>query len=145
MTSRAAVKEGEQLRAYIDRFLTALKPIILAATGSTLEIELARAFLRTQSCALVYATYHKQMELELEQHPVWFWVANSNERLLLSHPEMLLGTDNARIRAVVQRWVSLLSAEQKATVWQWAHGMLVIAGYDVSEAMEEYAAIGICK
>ena len=142
MASRTSAVEGAQLREYSDKFLLALKPIILHATGSSLEIELARAYLRTQSRDVVYSNYHKQMDMVLEGRPVWYWIANKSEQLLMSHPEKLLGTDHARIKSVVQNWVSLLTPEQKTTVWQWAHGMLVIAGYDVSEAMEEHAMGG---
>jgi hypothetical protein len=137
--SAAALAEGERLRDYSDKFLVALRPIIIETTGSALEIELARGYLRTQSKHTVYTTYHKQMDKVLNGRPIWWWVATCNEQLLMNNPEMLIGNNNDKVKAVITRWVSVLSAKQKVTVWQWAHSMLMVAGYDIAQAAEEHS------
>jgi hypothetical protein len=139
MSSRTSAAEGEQLKEYIRSFLNALKPIIVAATGSATEIELARMYLMSQSATKVCKTYHKQMDMILEGKPVWYWIANKNEKLLVQHPELLLGFEHERIKTTTQLWLSLLTPEQKHTVWQWQHGLLQVAGFDVGEALEQHA------
>lgn len=127
---------GEQLKQYSASFLNALRPIVLAATGSALEVDLARTYLSTQSGSAVLKVYRKQVETELNGRPIWHWVVLKNEQLLMDRPELLLGSDNSRIKAVAKGWVAALSAAQKATVWQWLIGGLAIGGYDVSEVVE---------
>jgi hypothetical protein len=131
--------EGERLREYTRSFLNALRPIIVAATGSSVEIELARIFLSGQSATSIYTAYHKHMDMELNGKPVWKWIAVRNEDVLTARPELLLGMDNKQVKDTAQKWISILSPEQKNTVWQWLHGMLVLAGYDVSQALDEHS------
>jgi hypothetical protein len=129
--------EGERLREYARAFLNALRPIIVAATNSSMEIELARMFILGQPATNISQQYHKHMDKMLNGRPVWHWIANKNEQVLTENPEVLLGTDYKMVKDTAQKWIAVLTAPQRETVWAWLHGFLQLAGYDITEALEQ--------
>lgn len=130
--------EGQQLKDYLQLFLSALKPIVLAATGTTFELDMARAFLSTKSPKEVARVYKRHMLMDLDGKPVWYHIAVKDEELLVKNPQLVIGMDMDHIKRTTQLWLSALSPEQKATVWQWTHGMLMLVGFDIAEAVEEH-------
>lgn len=141
--SRPAVKsapipqeEANRFKAFLAQFIDALRPIVRASTGSDMELMLAGTYLKTQTAQFIIKTYKAKMETIVEGKLVWHWVAQKNDQLLIQHPELLLGFDNDKVKQLTALWISNLNTEQKATVWQWVHGMLTIAGYDIGEAFD---------
>lgn len=138
--SRVSAEQAKAFKEYLIQFIDALKPIILNAMGSDIELSLVRGYVLMNSAAKLIGTYKKQVEIILDgqlngrpvSRPVWQWIVLKNDTLLMDHPELLMGIESERIKKIAQVWVSKLTIEQKQTVFAWLAGMVNLGGYDIT-------------
>lgn len=115
---------------YVVQFIDALRPIVEHATGSDKEIFLAKCYIQSKTAKNLLSTYQKRVEMDLNGRPVWHWIVKKNDKLLLDHPEVLLGVDDAKVQHFAKMWLTALDQEQKNVVYSWMVGMVNLAGFD---------------